>query len=245
MKIKAIALRGNPQHFPENTRSSFQSAIDMHFSHTLLEVHLTKDGIPVVMRDATIDRMTSGRGEIRMFTYEELLQFTINHDERIPTLEEVLHLTNGRIKTAIDIKQYGLYPGLEEKVYEVIQQLDCMDNLFILSQNQHTLARLRMLSRDIALGLHTSVPHPEDLPFLQEIRATYYSITYQKEYINQLDLAELKRLNIQPIIGPVNTIKEMKVMQQYPDVLVATTELEKFQAMYYPETITDWQKVGI
>ncbi|MFD1609379.1 glycerophosphodiester phosphodiesterase [Oceanobacillus luteolus] len=100
MKIRGVAERGYPLRFPENTLSSFQAAINLNFTHTKLEVHLTKDGIPVVFRDATIDRMTSGSGEIRHYTYPELLQFTINHDERIPTLEEVLYHNKGKIKTS-------------------------------------------------------------------------------------------------------------------------------------------------
>src|SRR5690625_4353479 len=162
MKIQAVAERGYPVQFPENTLSSFQAAIDLNFTHTKLEVHLTKDGIPVVMRDTTIDRVTSGRGEINQFTYAELLDFPINHDERIPTLAEVIHLTKGKIKTAIEIKQSGFYYGLEENVYDILRQHQAMEDVFIISENHHSLARLRILSKQIKLGLLTDKPDTHD-----------------------------------------------------------------------------------
>lgn len=245
MKIFGVAERGYPLQFPENTLSSFQAAIDLNFTHTKLEVHLTKDGIPVIMQDATIDRMTSGIGEILNYTYEELLYYTINHDERIPTLEEVLHQTKGKIKTAIEIKQSGFYHGLEEKVYEIILQHDCLRDAFVISSNHHSLARLRILSKDIELGLLTDEPAAHDFFLLRELNANYYSIKFDFETVQKLDIDVLERMNIQPIVGTVNTIEKMKFMQNYPSILVSTTELEKFKAICYPETITDWQKVGI
>ncbi|WP_251517098.1 glycerophosphodiester phosphodiesterase [Oceanobacillus luteolus] len=245
MKIRGVAERGYALQFPENTLSSFQAAINLHFSHTKLEVHLTKDGIPVVIRDATIDRMTTGRGEIQHFTYEELLQYTINHDERIPTLEEVIYLTKGKIKTIIEINQTGFYYDFEEKVYELLHQHEMKEDTLIVSRNHYTLSKLRILSNNIELGLLIDEPHPFDLRFMQEIKASYYYMKFDIATIQKLDFIKLKKLGIQLIIGPVNTIEKMKLMQQYPEVLVTTTELEKYQAICYPKTITDWQKVGI
>lgn len=245
MKIKAVAERGYPLRFPENTLSSFQAAIDLNFTHTKLDVHLTKDGIPVVIRDATIDRVTSGRGEINQFTYAELIDFPIDQHERIPTLAEVVHLTKGKIKTAIEIKQSGFYYGLEENVYDIIRQHQAMEDVFVISENHHSLARLRILSKQIKLGLLREYPGPHDFFLLQELMASYYMLKFDYQTVQELDLAVLKRMNIQPIVGTVQTIEEMKFMQNHPEILVATTELEKYQAIAHPETITNWNKVSI
>lgn len=82
MKIRGVAQRGYPVQFPENTLSSFQAAIDLNFSHMELEVHLTKDGIPVIMHDYSLDRMTNGYGEIIDHTYEDF-----NNSQSIMTKE--------------------------------------------------------------------------------------------------------------------------------------------------------------
>lgn len=80
---------------------------------------------------------------------------------------------------------------------------------------------------------------------LKELRASYYAVKFDFDAIPQLDLTTLKNIHVQPIVWTVNTIEQMKFMKKYPEILVATNELEKFQAIYYPETITNWQKVGI
>ena len=245
MKIRGVAERGYPLRYPENTISSFQAAIDLNFTHTKLEVHLTKDGVPVVMQDPTINRMTSGKGEIKDFTYAELSNYIINHDEKIPTLEEVLRITKGKIKAGIEIVQTGFYHGLEEKVSGIIQMLDAEKDVFLLSRNHYALARLRILSQEMELGLITDEPNHFDIHLMKELNVTYYAFPFDFETIQQLELTELEKCGIQTIASNVNTINKMKFMQQYPSILVSTTELEKYIAICSPHTITDWQKVGL
>ena len=62
-----------------------------------LDVQLTKDDEIVIMHDETIDRTTSGTGNIRDYTYQELClvdcygKFEGKYDfQRIPTLREYL-----------------------------------------------------------------------------------------------------------------------------------------------------------
>lgn len=245
MKIHGVAERGYPTQFPENTLSSFQAAIDLNFTHMKLEVHLTKDRIPVVMYDPTLERMTNGYGEIKDYRYEELQQLTINHDERIPKLEEVLKIAKGKIKIGIEIKQVGFYNGLEERVYQVIQKLNCLQDVYIISRNHHTLARFRIFSKEIELGLLSNEITEADRHLLKALQASYYVVQFNFDTMKKLDFMTLEKLNVQLIVWTVNTIEKMKFMHQYPSVLVSTNELEKFKAISYPELITNWQKVGI
>src|SRR5690606_1123784 len=107
--------------------------IDLGFSHMELDIHMSKDGIPVVMHDHTIDRMTDGKGEIRSFTLEELRQFTIPPNERIPTLEEALQLAKDRIIVSIELKKPNLYPGIEKTIYEIIKKLNMENQIYVIS----------------------------------------------------------------------------------------------------------------
>lgn len=62
--IKGMAHRGYPSKYPENTLISFQAACDLNFTHLELDVQLSKDGVPVVIHDTSVDRMlTTERGE--------------------------------------------------------------------------------------------------------------------------------------------------------------------------------------
>ncbi|MHA6250706.1 glycerophosphodiester phosphodiesterase [Oceanobacillus sp. CAU 1775] len=245
MKIRGIAERGYAAQFPENTLSSFRAATEQNFTHIKLEVHLTKDQIPVVIHDFTLDKTTNGTGEVADYTYKELQRFSINHDERIPTLEEVLLFTKGKVITGIEIKQLGFYQGLEEKVFQIIEKLDCHDDVFILSRNHHSLARIRMLSKNLKLGLISNEITASDIHLLKELNATHYMVKFNFHMMDNPEMQQLEKMNIQIITFTINTIEKMNFLRMYPNILIATKELEKFKAILYPATITNWQKVGI
>ncbi len=115
MKVKGIAHRGYPVKYPENTITAFHAAIELGYSHLEIDVHLSKDGVPVIMHDKTVTRTTDGSGLIKDHTLKELKELSIRQNETVPTLEETLALAKGKIRVAVELKQQGdLYPGLEK-----------------------------------------------------------------------------------------------------------------------------------
>jgi glycerophosphoryl diester phosphodiesterase len=89
----------------------------------------------VVMHDATVDRTTNGAGKIADLTLAELRQLDAGswfdprfRQERVPTLEEVLALVNGKKKLLIEIKKGdGFYAGIEENTLALIGQHRAQD----------------------------------------------------------------------------------------------------------------------
>jgi glycerophosphoryl diester phosphodiesterase len=67
-----IAHRGNSAHAPENTLESFDQAMALSADALELDVRLSRDGIPVVIHDPTLDRTTNGRGPVSSRTLAEL-----------------------------------------------------------------------------------------------------------------------------------------------------------------------------
>jgi len=102
--IMKIAHRGTTIHGPENTLPAFETAIEKGMEYVEIDVRFTSDGVPVVIHDATVDRTTNGVGKVSDFTLSELKELDAGSwfaDEfvgtQIPTLEETLELTQGRI----------------------------------------------------------------------------------------------------------------------------------------------------
>ena len=96
-KTKIFAHRGASGYAPENTLEAFALAITQGADGIELDVQLTKDGIPVVIHDETIDRVTEKKGWVKDYTLKELKKLTVLKDKfpeysaaKIPTLEEVL-----------------------------------------------------------------------------------------------------------------------------------------------------------
>jgi glycerophosphoryl diester phosphodiesterase len=56
--------RGGALLWPENSVQAFRHALALPAEQLELDVHLSADGVPFVLHDATLDRMTDGRGPI-------------------------------------------------------------------------------------------------------------------------------------------------------------------------------------
>ncbi|MEE6264814.1 glycerophosphodiester phosphodiesterase family protein [Streptomyces diastatochromogenes] len=95
-RSSVVGHRGAPKLAPENTLASLQKAIDRGADWIETDVQFTKDGQPVIMHDATVDRMTNGKGRIDQLSAEEIARLTVKGGGRVPTLEEVLTLLKGR-----------------------------------------------------------------------------------------------------------------------------------------------------
>ena len=60
-----IGHRGCAGEAPENTLPSFERALALGAAILETDVHLTRDGVPVLMHDDRIDRVSDGRGPVR------------------------------------------------------------------------------------------------------------------------------------------------------------------------------------
>ena len=94
-KMKLWAHRGASGHAPENTMPAFELAQMLGADGIELDVQLTGDGVPVVIHDERVDRVSDGSGWVKDYTLEELRALNMNQTfpsygtVRIPTLEEV------------------------------------------------------------------------------------------------------------------------------------------------------------
>ena len=71
-RIAAIAHRGGSRLRPENTLAAFDHAASLGVDGFECDVHLSRDGVPVVIHDATLERTTDGSGAVSARTAAEL-----------------------------------------------------------------------------------------------------------------------------------------------------------------------------
>lgn len=229
MRIRGVAHRGYPAKYPENTMASFKAAVHLNFTHIELDVHLSKDGVPVVMHDHTIDRMTNGQGEIRSFTLAELRKFKVNYMENIPTLEEVLLFVRNRVTVSIEMKDTKLYPNFEERVLSVIEKTNMMEQVYIISFHQQSLKRLRKLSDKIELGLLVNKLKRSHFRLVEKLHANYIAVNHKG--VKESYIKKCQAIGVQLVVWTVNTNEHMNYFQQFPSVLVTTDNLEKFMTV--------------
>ncbi len=85
-----IAHRGASGEYPENTLLAFTKAIEQGADALELDVRLTRDGVPVVLHDAALDRTTDLSGPVEGLPWEEVRQANAGAGQAIPSLAQVL-----------------------------------------------------------------------------------------------------------------------------------------------------------
>ncbi len=157
-----IAHRGFSSRFPENTMLAFSEAEKAGCSGIELDVHLTRDGIPVVIHDENIRRTTDGEGLVGSFSLSELRSFNASASwngehpfQSIPSLEEYFQWVRGTdLMTNIELKNSIIdYPGLEEKVIGLIRRYSLEDRILFSSFNHVSMQRCKRLAPEIPCGL--------------------------------------------------------------------------------------------
>ncbi len=71
-RLLVAGHRGYMAKYPENTLLSIQKSIELGVDMIEIDIALSKDLIPVLCHDDTLDRTTSGSGLVSDFTLEEL-----------------------------------------------------------------------------------------------------------------------------------------------------------------------------
>ncbi|UFU05261.1 glycerophosphodiester phosphodiesterase [Ruania halotolerans] len=102
--MQIYAHRGASAERPENTLAAFARALELGVTGLELDVHLSADGVPVVIHDDTLDRTTSGTGPVGAHTETELARLDAGSGEHVPTLSEVLELVGEAAQVNVEIK---------------------------------------------------------------------------------------------------------------------------------------------
>ena len=116
-----IAHRGNSVSAPEDTLAAIREAFDLGVPIVEVDVYLSRDGVPVVFHDETVERTTNGTGVVWEKTLAELKALDAGAwkgpryaGERIPTLAEALEAARGRGRLLLDLKMEGMGRAIAE-----------------------------------------------------------------------------------------------------------------------------------
>lgn len=167
---KIISHRGCAGYAPENTLEGIHTAADLGIDWVELDVKLTKDEVPIVFHDDTLERTTNTTGNVADKTYKELKELDCGSwygesfiGVKIPTLEEAIDvLIDRELGLNLEIKPC---PGREKDTAEVALDLlstiwDDHDRLLI-SSFQHVSLESAM---EIAEDWHRGLLLPEEWP---------------------------------------------------------------------------------
>ncbi|TDO62610.1 glycerophosphoryl diester phosphodiesterase [Kribbella sp. VKM Ac-2571] len=99
---------------PENTLRSFRRAVADGCDEIELDLRVSADGELVIMHDATVDRTTSGSGEVACLTLDELRALDAGLGEQVPTWSETVAAIDVRFQA--EVKDEAAVPLLAQSL---------------------------------------------------------------------------------------------------------------------------------
>ncbi|MBN1501877.1 MAG: hypothetical protein JW982_17100 [Spirochaetes bacterium] len=242
---RVIAHRGASAYFPENTVLSFQKAIEMNAHMIELDVSFSRDRVPVVIHDDSINRTTDGKGKVSSYTYSELRKFDAGrwkgrlfNKEKIPSLQEVFELCSGKIPVNVEIKTEAVSEnfngGIEEAVLETAYASGMIDHIVISSFDPRALMNMHEIDRTIPTA---SLYEKHVLKKMDPVEITSWlncgAFNCSVSQINRrwLDLCSENKINVN--VYTVDSRKKMKqlflsgvtgIFSNKPDVLLDVYE---------------------
>ena len=152
--------RGASAEAPENTLAAFRAALAAGADGVELDIHLSADGVPVVMHDATLERTTDGCGAVGDWPAADLAGLDAGSwfapdfkGEPVPTLGEALALLGGRLRVNIEIKDAAAALA----TLEVLGEFPAAD-VILSSFDRTALQALRRADARIPLAVLSDEP---------------------------------------------------------------------------------------
>jgi glycerophosphoryl diester phosphodiesterase len=161
-RVAAIAHRGGSKLRPENTLAAFDHAAALEVDAFECDVHLSRDGVPVVIHDATLDRTTAVTGLVEAKSAAELaaIDAGARFDEAggypfrerghgVPRLTELLD-RHPHMPIVVEVK--GDNPGVVPAVVNVLRASRNPDRYLIGGFSQAVLDAVRRLAPEFPTG---------------------------------------------------------------------------------------------
>lgn len=160
MTVEIVAHRGASGDAPENTLAAVRAARAQGADAVEVDVQRSADGELVLVHDATLARTTDLGSDdpVGSLTYAELRRLDAGAwfaaafaGERIPTLAELVELTDRPPGLLLELKDPHRYPGIEARVADTIAGAG--RTVAVQSFDHAAMARFRALAPDATVGL--------------------------------------------------------------------------------------------
>jgi glycerophosphoryl diester phosphodiesterase len=157
-----MAHQGGEGEWPSNTMVAFRNAANAGADVLDTDMHMTKDGVLVLMHDSTVDRTTNGKGEIRNLLFSEIRKlnagyyFTLDDGRsfpyrqqavQVPSVEELFQEFPEK-RLGIEIKDSD--PVEAQRFCELIRKYKMQDQVLVSSFGQANMDVFRAECPEVA-----------------------------------------------------------------------------------------------
>lgn len=164
----------------ENSPSAVRAAVQKGYAIEI-DLQLSRDGVPMVFHDETLERLTHETGNVADRTAEELGKIQLkDSSDTIPTLAEILALVDGKVPLLIEIKDQTLVMGptdgrLEEATVKALEGYK--GDVALMSFNPSCIHHMLRLAPHLPRGITTAAyDEPSWAPLPREACAHFRAI---------------------------------------------------------------------
>lgn len=192
--IAVIAHRGYSSKAPENTIPAIILAAENGYTTVECDINWTKDSVPVLLHDETINRTARSSFGLKYlfsrecsdYTFEELQKFDVGSwkgreykGTQIPSFEEALNCANEcGLNLYVEIKDNGEFDTEKAQILaESVKEAGMEDKVTWISFNPEYLKMMSLLMPESRLGYITKkVPNEVTIDTLQELQTGHNEV---------------------------------------------------------------------
>ena len=245
LTIAHAACKG---HAPENTLAGIRAALALGVDAIEIDVHATRDGVPVLMHDATVDRTTNGRGRISDLSLAQVRELDAGGDafdgrfrgEPLPTLAEALELTRDACLLVVEIKQRGI----EQAVVEVLRRARVTGSAMVWSFHPEVVSAARTLCPEVPAAQLAGRPAGDAIALLNgAVRRNAQAVSVEGAFVDEALVRAARLRGLSVFTWTVDEPEEQArlaaagvdgIVTNVPDVLQATLRRGRYAGVAAP-----------
>ncbi|MFO8141152.1 MAG: glycerophosphodiester phosphodiesterase [Marinobacter sp.] len=213
--------RGAKGEAPENTLPGFIHAYRHGVRHFELDLVLSKDGLPVLIHDLTVDRTTGQNGNVGHYTAAELAVMDARGNTSawpratgIPSLEALLNQLDDLEHLQLEVKKdnRARLNVLCNRLTEVIQRRNMYQIATITSADPWFLREMRRRDKSIRIGLVAERKFPKPLNLAARLGCEFFCANWK--ILNKQMVDQAHKRNMQVSAWTVNRIHDMLALEE-------------------------------
>lgn len=235
--IWTIAHRGASGHAPENTMASFRRAVELGASFIETDLQITRDARVIAIHDLTLERTTSGKGQVHFLTLEEIRALDAGtwfggggafSRERVPTLEEILDFAKEHdVIFYLEIKSGSAW-GIEHAVVATLRDHNASARVVILSFDPGSIESVRQLDSTMMTGFLCE--HPSGDLVERTVRVGARQLVARGDLITPGVVEKAHHAGLQVVAWTINEPEQMRrliaagvdgIITDYPERLLS------------------------
>ena len=155
-KIEVVCHKGANKQAPENTFASARLCLEWGADFVEIDVHTSKDGVPVIIHGPYLEKTTDGSGWVGSYTAEQLDRLDAGSKfspafagERIPRLDAFLGWLRGKGKVYLDVKNAD-----PRQLADLVAAHGFQQDCFFWAKDREWMQRLHQIEPRLALKVN-------------------------------------------------------------------------------------------